>query len=194
MSTSTHFWWYCSRAAGLTAWACAGLAILLGILLGTRLLGKRPGAPYLTALHRHLAFLTLAATIGHLAALVADSYTHFTLQDFLVPGASAWRPLPVALGVVALYLLVAVQASSYAMRRLPRRIWHLIHLGSYLCFALICVHAFTAGSDLASPLVRLGTGAAIAGLVFFSAYRVLGPSRAELMAELRERAKADQAG
>jgi hypothetical protein len=55
----------------------------------------------------------------HVAALVADSYARFTLADLAVPLASGWRPRALALGVVATWLLVAVELTSLAMRRLP---------------------------------------------------------------------------
>ena len=55
-----------------------------------------------------------------------------------VRGAVAW-------GIAGLYLLVAIQLTSWFMRRLPRRLWHAIHLGSFPLFAFATVHGFTAG-------------------------------------------------
>jgi len=182
---TTHTWWYLSRGAGLVAWGAAGAAIVCGILLGTRLLGKRPGSPYLTALHRHLALITLLATALHMGALVGDSYTHFTLSDLLVPGSSAWKPAAVAWGVVAFWLLLAVQVTSWAMRRLPRRIWFVVHCGSYLLFAFVTVHAFTAGTDLQTTAARAGAATACGAVFFVTVYRLVGPSRSRVLADGR---------
>ena len=40
-------------------------------------------------------------TAIHLVGLVADSCVHFGCSEILVPGASAWKTVPVAWGVVA---------------------------------------------------------------------------------------------
>jgi DMSO/TMAO reductase YedYZ heme-binding membrane subunit len=82
------------------------------------------------------------------------------------PPASAWKPGPVALGVVALYLFVAVEVSSLAMRRLPRRWWRRIHLASFGAFWLATLHGLLAGTDRTNPLL-FGAYATAGGLVVF---------------------------
>ena len=67
--------------------------------------------------------------------------------------ASHWRPGAVAWGTVGLYPLLAVELTSLAMRRLPRRVWHGIHLLSFVALALVTLHAFMAGADASSPVV-----------------------------------------
>jgi DMSO/TMAO reductase YedYZ heme-binding membrane subunit len=97
----------------------------------------------------------------HVLALVADGYTSFGPADVLVPFASDWRPLPVALGVVALYILVAVEVTSLLQRHLPRAVWRNIHLASYGLFAFATVHATTAGTDVRAVIasgVAIGLG------------------------------------
>ena len=86
------------------------------------------------------------------------------------PGASAWKPGAVAVGVVALYLLVAVQATSLAMRRLPRRWWRWVHLSSYAMTWSVTVHAGLAGTDATNRVYQavalvLTIGGVTAGLV-----------------------------
>jgi predicted ferric reductase len=58
-----------------------------------------------------------------------------------------WHPLAVAWGIVGLYLLLAVELTSLAMSRLPRRLWRRVHMASFLVFATTSVHALTAGTD-----------------------------------------------
>ena len=41
--------------------------------------------------------------------------------ELFVPLASAWKPGAVAWGVVALYLLLAIEITSLLQRRIPRR-------------------------------------------------------------------------
>ena len=85
---SPEFWWHVSRASGLMAWGFLSFTMLWGLALSTRVLGRRPGARLLLSTHRWVSGLGVAFTVLHLVALVADSYTHFTLSDLLVPLAS----------------------------------------------------------------------------------------------------------
>lgn len=80
-------------------------------------------------------------TAIHVVALVADKTVRFDVVDLFVPGASAWRPLPVALGVVGLWILVAVELTSLLMRHLSRRTWRTVHLASYVLFWIATLHA-----------------------------------------------------
>ena len=81
-------------------------------------------------------------------ALVADNYTHFNLSDLAIPYASDWKPGAVALGVIAAWLLAAVELTSLAIKRLPKRVWRSIHLTSYAVF----------GSPASTPRCRHGSG------------------------------------
>ena len=147
-------WWYVARSTGIVAWALVAAAVIWGLLLTTRLLGGRSAPKWLLDLHRFLGGAAVILVALHLGSLLLDSYTDFRPVDLVVPFASSWRPLAVAWGVLALYLLVAVEVSSLAMRRLPRKTWHVIHLASYACFLLVSVHALTAGTDVANPVAR----------------------------------------
>lgn len=168
-----QLWWYLARAGGIVAWALLTLAVVWGLLVSTRLLRGRPGPKWLLDLHRFLGGLAVTFTGIHLVALVADSYVHFDLVDLLVPFASEWKPLPVALGVVALWLLLAIELTSLAMRRLPRRQWRWVHLSSYGLFWLATLHGLAAGTDAGHPLYVWATNLAVATVVFLTLYRLL---------------------
>jgi predicted ferric reductase len=170
-------WWYIARSTGIVAWVLIAAAVIWGLLLSTRLLDGHPAPKWLLDLHRFLGALAVAFTGLHLLGLFADSYTSFGPADLLVPFASAWKPLPVALGVVAMYLLVAVEVSSLAMRRIPRRWWRGIHMTSFGSFWLATVHGIAAGTDHANPLL-FAAYVAVAGLVvFLTLFRVLADRR-----------------
>ena len=85
-----------------------------------------------------------------MAALVADNYTTFGLKDLFIPFKASWHPRSVALGVLAMYMLVVIQATSWAMKKLPKRLWRAIHMLSYVAFVLVTWHAVTAGTDMTS--------------------------------------------
>jgi hypothetical protein len=103
----------------------------------------------------------LLFVVAHVGALAFDSFVGFDWDDLLVPFASAWRPAAVAWGVVAAYLLVAVEVTSLLMRHLRRGLWHAVHLLSLVVFGAVTLHALYAGADAQEPLVQaFATGSA----------------------------------
>lgn len=166
-------WWYLARATGYVAWALVTTSVISGLLLSTRLTNGRPTPAWLLDLHRFVAGTAVAFTGLHIAGLVADDYVHFGVADVLVPFASGWRTGAVALGVIAMYLLAAVEISSLLMRRLPRHLWRTIHLSSYVAFWSATFHLLSAGTDAGHPASRVATALAIAAVVFLSLVRAL---------------------
>jgi DMSO/TMAO reductase YedYZ heme-binding membrane subunit len=172
-----HVWWYVARATGIVAWVLAVAAVLWGLALSTRAAGRKPGAPWLLDLHRHLAGLSVLFVGAHVGALVADNYTHFRLVDLVVPFASTWKPGAVALGVVAMWFLVAVELTSLARRRLSTGAWRSIHLTSYVAAVASTAHMVAAGSDAMHPALRFGPAIAVGAAAFFLTYRAVAPRR-----------------
>ena len=168
-----QFWWHLARSSGIVAWALLTASMIWGLLFTTRLLKGRPTPKWLLDLHRHLGGLALAFTGLHLVALIADNYIEFGLTDLLIPFASDWKPVPVALGVLALYLLAAVEGTSLAMKRLPRKTWRNIHLTSYLLFWIATLHGITAGTDATHPAYWAANTIAAPTVVFLTLYRLL---------------------
>lgn len=171
--------WYAARSSGLVTWALVTASILWGLALSTRLVRKRGVPAWLLDLHRFLGTLSLVFLAVHLVALWADSYVHFAWSELLVPMASTFRPGAVAWGIVGMYLLLAVEVTSWLMRRLPRRLWRSVHLGSFGVFAAASVHGFQAGADRGSLVVQwlaLTGGTLVLFLVLF---RLLAPRGAD---------------
>jgi methionine sulfoxide reductase heme-binding subunit len=166
------FWWYVARASGIVAWLLLTASVLWGIVLATKAFPEHRRPAWLLDLHRWLGGLTVAFVAVHLLALVADSYTTFTLADLAIPYSSDWKPGAVALGVVAAWSLVAVEATSLAMKRLPRRVWHGIHLVSYLTFWLTTLHAAFAGTDRSRGLYQVTAVISIAAVGWAVVYRL----------------------
>lgn len=188
---SSQVWWYEARATGYVAWGLVTMSVIAGLLLSTRLTKGRPTPAWTLDLHRFLAGAAVAFTGLHVAGLVADTYVHFGVVDVLVPFASSWKPGAVALGVIAMYLLAAVEVSSLLMRRLPRRVWRVVHLSSYVLFWTATFHLLTAGTDARNPASQLLTVVVIAVVVFLTLVRALGGRG---RASARSRTAAARAG
>lgn len=160
---SEQFSWYLARAGGLVAWSALVASIILGLLLAGRLL-PRGGGAWVQEVHQFLGGLATIFTGIHVAALVADNYVTFGLSEIFVPFASEWRPTAVAAGVVGMYLLIAIQATSLLRKHMPRRVWKAVHHTSLPLFALSTIHGFMAGAD-ASGAVYMATTLGACGVV-----------------------------
>ena len=170
-------WWYLARSSGIVAWALLTATVLFGLVVRTKVGASPARPPWWLDLHRFLGGAATLFTIVHLATLVADSYVHFTLVDLLVPGASDWEPGAVAWGVVGFWLLVVVELTSLAQKRLPRRLWRWVHLTSYPLFWMATLHFVTAGTDAQTGVAVVAIVAATGAVVFFTVTRALLPAR-----------------
>ncbi len=192
---SPQFWWFVSRATGMVATAVLVLSLFWGVLLATRALRTIDRPAWLLAVHRWFSALACIGIAIHLLALVADNYTHFAWKEILVPGGSSWKTTPVALGVVAFYLVLAVQLTSLVMRRLPRRLWRAVHLTSYAAVWLGVVHGSLAGTDASNRVYRIVALAFIVLAVAAAVVRaVMGTTRSQRAAASRSPARAGADG
>lgn len=169
---TSHLVWYTARGSGIVAWALVSASILCGLALAGRIVAKPGASPWLLDLHRHLAVMSIAFTGIHLLGLWLDTSVHFGLAQLFVPMAAAWRPGAIAWGIVAFYVMVAVQLSSWAMRRIGRRVWHAIHLTSFGLFVSATIHLWQAGTDHGNAVLRTAAVAVITTMVFLVVFRV----------------------
>ncbi len=183
--------WYIGRSTGIIAWLLLVLAIGSGLLLATRALGGRVPAWYLLGLHRWLSGLAVTFTAIHIVAILADTFVGFSLVDVLVPFASSWHPVTLAAGIVAVYVLAAIQITSFARRRLSATVWRQVHLLSYGAFALASLHFIADGTDalryVAAPVaVLLGASTIAVGVCAWLARVEKPPSRSASLAHVQE--------
>lgn len=147
--------WYVARASGLVAWGLLATTVLWGLFYAGRLTGKVPPPAWNLDLHRFLGALSVVFVAVHVIGLTTDKYVNFGVAQVLVPFTSSWRPGAVAWGVTAMYLLIAVEATSLAKRKLPRKVWRSVHLLSFVLFVFSTLHAIQSGTDLANTFVRV---------------------------------------
>ena len=166
--------WYVARAAGLTAWSLASAAVIWGLLISSRAsaFGRRPRPAWTLDLHRYLGGLAAMFTVIHVVAILAEPRLDPGVVAALVPFVTHWRPGAVAWGIAAMYLLVAVELTSLARARLPRRVWRAVHFTSFPLFLTATVHAFTAGSDTGSLLFVVAATAVILAIAGLTGLRI----------------------
>lgn len=168
--------WLIIRGSGLVAFGLLWAATAWGLLLSTNLVRPIVKAKPLTFAHESLGLGALLATIVHLVALGVDDYVEFGPAELFVPGMSEWRPVAVALGVMAFYGLAVVSLSFYFKKWIGNATWRTIHFGAFGSYLAALIHGLTAGTDTAHPTVLamyIMSGVTVASLV---AVRLLGAS------------------
>ena len=142
--------WYLNRASGIVALVLMTAVIVLGVVV--RRQGRLPGLPrfVLVGLHRNVSLLSALFLAVHVATAVLDSYVDIGPAAAVVPFASTWRPAAVALGALAVDLLVLIVVTSLVRNRIPIALWRVVHWSAYLLWPLAFLHAVAAGSDVRS--------------------------------------------
>ena len=176
--------WYTIRASGIVTWLLVTASVLWGLLLASRST-RRPRPSWVLDLHRFIAALSFAFLAVHVGLLLVDSYVGFSPSALAVPFASHWRPAAVAWGILALYLLVVVELTSLVMSRISRRLWHAIHLGSFVVFGSATMHAVTAGTDAGNPVSQMFAVGSSAAVALLTVLRVVARARRRPRARLR---------
>ncbi len=164
---SSSWPWYIIRASGFTA---AGLLILITISGIGQVTGftYRFINPILSwTIHKALAFALCAAVLIHGGFLLLDHFVTFSIPQILIPFLSTYNNgsemlglplgfLGVASGIVAMYGIFIIVASSLKLIDTNKRTWKKLHYLSYLVAILVFIHALYTGSDLKYGTFRLG--------------------------------------
>lgn len=147
-------WWFVARSSGIVAWALVTLAVCWGLMISTKAAAKASQPSQVMDLHRFFGGLAVTFTGIHIVGLVMDSYIQFSLIEFVVPFTlkeeNQWfegAESAVAWGVLALYLLLAIEITSLFMKKLPKPVWRQIHRTSLALYVLATYHGITAGTD-----------------------------------------------
>lgn len=156
--------WFVMRSSGLVAVALLTVAVALG-LIGPRL---RP-TPRLTSIsvHRASSGAGTILIVAHVVLAVLDSWIVLEWPDAFVPGIAQWERWGIALGALAVDLVIAVLVTA-AMRMRSPRLWRRVHLLSYPVWALAVGHGLLVGSDAAAmrTLALSCTGIVLLALAF----------------------------
>lgn len=160
--------WDATRAAGFAGYLLLWASVTAGVALHMR---WRPGSAALTWIletHRITSTLALAFMLGHIWGLLIDPVIRFQPWDVAVPLFSDYRPVQVALGILALWLTAAVLATTAFAARMPYRWWRLSHYLAFPAYALALLHGITAGTDsgdVRAVSLYAGTAAVLVGML-----------------------------
>ncbi len=146
---NTAVTWYLARASGVVAYLLLTIVVVVGVGLAGRIRLTWPRFAVVDV-HRFGSILVGVFIGVHALTLALDSYLPFSVTQLLVPFASRYRPLPTALGIVAMELLVAVAITNLLRARLPYRAWRRAHYATLLVWLAATIHGLTVGSDRGS--------------------------------------------
>jgi hypothetical protein len=178
--------WILARASGFTSYVLMMALVLMGLLLshpaGVRI--RRLSRLARLRIHVALAVFTLVFTVLHVVVLATDEFAGVGWRGALLPMASEYRPVPVTLGVIAVWSGLITGVTASLAGRLAARIWWPIHKVAVVAFLLVWGHGVLAGSD--TPVLMwfyLATGLLVV-LVGASRYtaKTPGDELAELVA------------
>ncbi len=164
--------WLIARAAGLVAFALLTVSVTLGLMMSTRLL-KPAVQKDLLGWHQTLIWMGLSMLVLHGVAILLDPVMRFGLTAVVIPGTAPWRPITVAAGVVAGYLMLALALSFRVRRRIGQRRWRLLHYASFAAFFLALGHALHAGTDLTGNTGLVFAAIAVLPILWLTFARIL---------------------
>jgi hypothetical protein len=161
--------WILGRSAGVTSYLLLVGLVLLGLVLShpARARIRRPSSATRIRLHVSLAVFVLVFTVLHIVVLATDEYADVGWWGAFVPMGSQYRPLPVALGVIAFYAGLAAGLTAALAGRIARRVWWPVHKVAIASLVLVWLHGVLAGIDTPALLaVYIGTGMLVLGVAF----------------------------
>ncbi len=163
--------WYLTRGSGIVALILLTVAVLAGLLNAGRWARPRWPRFVVEGVHRNLSLLASVFLGVHIASAVIDGYVPIRWADAVIPFGSAYKPVLLGLGALAVDAFVAVAVTSVLRRRLGYRTWRSVHWLAYGCWGLALVHGFLIGSDRHQPwmlAIDLVSVTAVAGAAVWS--------------------------
>ncbi len=157
--------WYITRASGFVAAFALVLLMLSGIgfITGATFRFLEPLTAWAT--HKAIAVVFGISLLVHGIALLFDKFVPFKIIQVLVPFESNYHDttiaghyvgsLYVALGVIAMYFVLAIILTSYLWIDKKPHLWKSVHLLAYLTMIFVFFHALYLGTDLTHGIFRI---------------------------------------
>jgi sulfoxide reductase heme-binding subunit YedZ len=156
--------WFIVRASGLVAAVSLVLMLLSGIGMVTGHTYKLFEPLKAWANHRTLGLAFSISVLVHMSFMLFNKNTPFTIAQLLFPFVSKYHPvyigqtsigsLWVALGIIAMYCLLAIVLTSLLWIDKKPSGWKLTHFLSYVVMLFVFFHALYLGTDLARGIYK----------------------------------------
>jgi sulfoxide reductase heme-binding subunit YedZ len=144
---SSEALWYLARGSGTVSLVLLTVVMVLGV-------GSRSGRPVfglprfgVVSVHRNASLIAVGLLAVHLVSLLLDPYAQLKLVNLVIPFGSAYRPLWVGLGTLAIDLLLVLLLSTWVRRYLGARTWRAVHWVAYAIWPVALLHGLFSGTD-----------------------------------------------
>jgi methionine sulfoxide reductase heme-binding subunit len=165
MTFDRQMLWFANRGTGVVLIALLTLSTAIGVLSTARA-GTAKWPRFATqALHRNVSLMAAALLAAHAVFAVVDTFVDIRWFDAFLPFGAKYSPLYMALGALALDLMVLIIVSSLIRHRMSHRNWRAIHLFAYASWALGVVHGIGIGTDTRSTTWGVGVNVLSVGVV-----------------------------
>ena len=171
-ASSSTLLWYLARASGVTALVLLTVSMVLGIVTSVRWSSTRWPRFVTQAVHRNVSLLAIVVIVLHVATIVVDGFAPIGWKDTVVPFLSGYRSLWLGFGAIAFDLVLALTITSLLRHRIGARTWRIVHWLSYLCWPLVVLHGFGAGTDSKLSFVLVVNVACVLAVVLAVWWRV----------------------
>lgn len=160
----TSWPWYITRTAGFIAALALFFLILSGVGLISGYTFKILEPLTAWATHKAIGLVFIVSVAIHGIALLFDKYVPFNVAQILFPFLSNYRrvvlfnhnvgSLYVALGILAMYGVLAIGLSTFFWIDKKPHTWKTIHFLAYLIAIFVFFHALYLGTDLMHGIFR----------------------------------------
>ncbi len=150
-------YWFITRATGAMALVLLTGSVALGIASVRRM--ELANLRFVVdALHRSVSLLAVVFVLLHVVTTLLDGFAPIGVLDVVIPFRSAYRPVWLGLGAVALDLLAAVTITSLIRERVGYRGWRAMHWLVYAGWPLALLHSYGTGTDPKARWMLVLTG------------------------------------
>lgn len=163
-----HWPWLLSRSSGIAAFVLLTGSMAFGLVISSRAGIWRVPRAALFEMHRFISVLAMVAIFVHAGVLLFDTYAPFAPAELLVPFAATFKRTWTAFGVISMWVMAVVVASSWMRNRISQKWWRRIHMSSFAAYLASLWHGLMAGTDASNPAVYwlyAASAALVAGLL-----------------------------
>lgn len=154
LKKETPWAWYVARMTGLVSFLLLYIVMFLGLSIRTPFLNKILKPIYSLNIHAWLSVQALILVFIHGGALLFDKYAKFGLLDISLPFFNKTYGLELAMGILAMYLMLVLIVSSYLRKFINYKIWRITHFLNIPLYAMAVYHGLYLGTDLADGAQR----------------------------------------
>ncbi|MDP1695549.1 MAG: ferric reductase-like transmembrane domain-containing protein [archaeon] len=163
-SISTNLLLYSvGKLAGLIGFLFLSVLIISGDT--ARFFDKFIGIDKIIKFQRKFALITAIFVIAHplFFMLSSGNYLNYLIPNFIV--------LPLALGIISLYVFIIIMICSVLYKKISYQIWQYIHILTYILFFFSLYHALNVGSDTENIFVKRIFDILLIGIITGGIYR-----------------------